>query len=223
MFKKLFRINLYPMFDAEGGGAGGEGANPEGQGNNSSGEGNNQKNQGEGNNKTFTQEDLNRIGATEKRQGIASVLKNLGFEDEEKAKAFVNKYRQQEEDKKDDLTKAQENLQTEKKAKEEAEKRADLADKKFKVATMGVPSANIDDVVILATSKAVDGKTFDDALKELKTSYPTLFSAESQNRGTGTGGTHPSSRKHGDNSGLAKRLAEQRKNTSGTKSKYFSS
>ena len=80
----LFRKNFMPFLEEDGkGGAGGTGGEP-GGGEPSGGAEDQNKGQ-----KTFTQEDLNRIAAQEKRQGANSILKALGFESEEKAKEYL--------------------------------------------------------------------------------------------------------------------------------------
>lgn len=175
--------------------------------------------------KTFTQAELNRIAAQEKRQGAASVLKALGFEKEDDAKAFVEQYRKAEASKKDDLQKAQDKLANETKAKAEVEKKADLLEKKLKVLEKGVPAASADDVVLLATAKAVDGVSFDDALETVKTTYPALFGEHQEAGGTGGSGNPPRGGAGGDASSIGKRLAEKR-NTSkarNDKHSYFNS
>lgn len=220
MYRSLLErfLNL-KMMDGEGsGGTGGTGSD--------GGAGGSEGGEGEKGEKTFTQEDLNRIAAQEKRQGAASILKALGFEKEEDAKKFVETYRKAENEKKDDLEKAKEETETEKKAKLEAEKKADMLEKKFKVVAAGVSADKADDVLILANAKAVDGKSFEDALEEVKKSYPSLFEQQSSdpNKGTGTGGNPPRSKGGSGQSTLGKRLAEQRRASSqnNTKKSYFS-
>lgn len=165
--------------------------------------------------KVFTQAELNRIAAQEKRQGMASVLKSLGFEKEEDAKAFVEQYRKAEEEKKDELQKAQESIDAEKKAKADAERKADLLDKKFKVVSAGVSADKADDVVTLALAKVTEDKDFDTVLEELKTAYPVFFETATADKGTGSGGTPPrATNKSTTDSGIGKRLAEQRKTSS---------
>ena len=220
MYRSLLErfLNLKMMDTADSGGTGGTGSDG-GAGGSEGGEG------GKGE-KTFTQEDLNRIAAQEKRQGAASILKALGFEKEEDAKKFVETYRKAEDEKKDDLVKAKEETETEKKAKLEAEKKADMLEKKFKVVAAGVTADKADDVLILANAKAVDGKSFEDALEEVKKSYPSLFEQQSSDssKGTGTGGNPPRGKGGSEQSTLGKRLAEQRKSSSqnNAKKSYFS-
>ena len=220
MFTDLFKTRFLPMMEGEGGG--GTGAMPPTEPsapNEPPAELNAEQP------KSFTQEDLNRIAANEKRQGMSSILRTLGFEKEEDAKAFVEKYKELEDSKKDDLAKAQENLETEKKAKEEAEKKAELLNRKFKVVAAGVSADKVDDIVILATAKMMDGKTFEDVLEDLKKAYPSFFETDSSNTGlgTGTGGNPPRGRNGGSSAGsIGKRLAEQKKTGTSQKKSYFS-
>lgn len=213
----LFRKNLMPFFEGDGkGGTGGTGGEQGGEpkdGDPKDGAGEQNKNQ-----KTFTQEDLNRIAAQEKRQGVNSILKALGFESEEKAKEYLEAKRKEDDEKKDDLQKAKD-------AEAAAEAKAALLEKRFKVVSMGVAADKADDIVTLATAKAVDGKTFEDAVEDLKKTYPELFKGKQEERkGTGSGGNPPRGKNTGDDDSIGKRLAEQRK-TSKSQSKknsYFS-
>lgn len=221
----LFK-RFYPLMSPEGEGGFSGGQSPQSEQNSSQ---NNPNVEGQGNQKssepsqkTFTQEDLNRIAAQEKRQGASSILKALGFENEAAAKDFVKKYRQQEEDKKDDLTKAQEKLSAEVASRELAEKKADLLEKRFKVMAQGVSADKAEDIVILANAKVTEEKDFDTALEELKTAYPSIFSETSPSSGTGTSGNPPRGGRPESSSGLGKKLAEQRKASMTQKNPYFS-
>lgn len=220
----LFRKNLMPFFEGDGkGGTGGTGGEQGGEpkdGDPKDGAGEQNKNQ-----KTFTQEDLNRIAAQEKRQGASSILKALGFESEEKAKEYLEAKRKEDDEKKDDLQKAKDAEAAANTAKAAAEAKAALLEKRFKVVSMGVAADKADDIVTLATSKAIDGKTFEDAVEDLKKTYPELFKGKQEERkGTGSGGNPPRGKNTGDDDSIGKRLAEQRK-TSKSQSKknsYFS-
>ena len=94
----------------EDGGAGGSGGTGDGDGNGNK-------------DKTFTQEELNSIIASEKQKNQAAVYKHLGFESAEDAKAFIDKYKEEEDKKKDDLTKANEQAEALRKEKEAEEKK----------------------------------------------------------------------------------------------------
>ena len=209
---KFMFLKFLPFMEEDGKGGTG-GGDPEGGSND---DGNNG-----GSEKTFTQEDLNRIAAKEKRDGIASILKTLGFEKEEDAKKFVETYRKAEEDKKDDLEKSKEATAKEKKLKEEAEAKANELEKKLKVVSQGVSSDKADDIIVLANAKEIDGKSFDDALEEVKKAYPSLFEGE-QAGGTGHNGNPPRKGGKENNSSIGKRLAEQRKTGTQSKNSYFS-
>lgn len=193
------------------GGSGGGGGDPAGNGDNGS---------GGAEDKTFTQEQVNSMIAAEKRKNLSSVYKGLGFDSEEAAKAFVDKYKGEEEKNKTDLVKAQERasqLEAEKNA--EAAKAQDLQ-YKFDAMAEGCDAKSAADVVVLAKAKMSDDKDFAAALKEVKEQYPAMFGQtdNGDGGGTGGGGTSPRSKlKSGDLSGIGKRLAEQRKQNNTTK------
>ena len=193
------------------GGSGGGGGDPAGNGDNGS---------GGAEDKTFTQEQVNSMIAAEKRKNLSSAYKGLGFESEEAAKAFVEKYKGEEEKNKSDLVKAQERasqLEAEKNA--EAAKAQDLQ-YKFDAIAEGCDAKSAADVVVLAKAKMSDDKDFAAALKEVKEQYPAMFGQTDNGNGGGTGGggTSPTSKlKSGDLSGIGKRLAEQRKQNNTTK------
>lgn len=193
------------------GGSGGGGGDPAGNGDNGS---------GGAEDKTFTQEQVNSMIAAEKRKNLSSVYKGLGFDSEEAAKAFVDKYKGEEEKNKTDLVKAQERasqLEAEKNA--EASKAQDLQ-YRFDAMAEGCDAKSAADVVVLAKAKMSDDKDFAAALKEVKEQYPAMFGQTDNGNGGGTGGGGTSPRqklKSGDLSGIGKRLAEQRKQNSTTK------
>lgn len=171
--------------------------------------------------KTFTQEDLNRIAAQEKRQGQSSILKALGFESEEDAKKYLDAKRKEDDEKKDDLQKAQEAEQAAQAAKKAAEAQAELLEKKYKVIAMGVPANNVDDIVVLANAKVTDKHSFEDALESIKKSYPALFT-EGSNSGGGTGGSgNPPRGGKKETESMGKRLAEKRKSSVVKDDTYF--
>lgn len=193
------------------GGSGGGGGNPAGNGDNGS---------GGAEDKTFTQEQVNSMIAAEKRKNLSSVYKGLGFDSEEAAKDFVDKYKGEEEKNKTDLVKAQERA-----SQLEAEKRAEAAKAqdlqyRFDAMAEGCDAKSAADVVVLAKAKMSDDKDFAAALKEVKAQYPAMFGQTDNGNGGGTGGGGTSPRqklKSGDLSGIGKRLAEQRKQNSTTK------
>ena len=121
--------------------SGGGGGNPARNGDNVS---------GVAEDKPFTQEQVNSMIAAEKRKNLISVYKVPGFDSEEAAKAFVDKYKGEEEKNKTDLVKAQERasqLEAEKNA--EASKAQDLQ-YRFDAMAEGCDAKSAADLVILA-------------------------------------------------------------------------
>lgn len=174
--------------------------------------------------KTFTQDQVNSMIAAEKRKNLSSVYKGLGFDSEEAAKEFVEKYRDQEEQAKSDLVKEQE--KSKQLAAEKAAEQAKAQDLQYKFDAMaeGCSAKSAADVVVLAKAKMSDDKDFEAALKEVKEQYPAMFGqTDNAGGGTGGGGTSPRGKlKAGDLSGMGKRLAEQRKENNATKENdYF--
>lgn len=216
------RMRLLCKLDADGGDGGGTGSsgegNPDDKGGNAGGA------DGGSNDKTFTQEQVNSMIAAEKRKNLSSMYKGLGFESEEDAKAFVEKYKQEEEKNKSDLVKAQEAAK-----KAEAEKKAEQSKAqdlqyRFDAMAEGCDAKSAEDVVVLARAKMSDEKDFATALKEVKEQYPAMFGQDgSSGGGTGGGGTSPRKKlSSGDLTGMGKRLAEQRKQNNTAKSnEYF--
>ena len=195
---------------------------PDGSG---SGDGGNDPDGGNEPGKTFTQEDLNRIAAQEKRQGAASTLKELGFDKLEDAKAAIEAYNQQKQANMTEIERVQQEKAEEAKKAKAAEEKAEFVEQKFAAVSAGCSANNAADVVMLAKSRMTDAKTFEDALKEIKEQYPQMFekSNDGSNSG-GTGGTGNPPRKPmkpGEEGSRAKRLAENRKLANSQKSSYF--
>lgn len=176
-----------------------------------------------GQEKTFTQNQVNSMIAAEKRKNFSSVYKSLGFESEEAAKEFVEKYKDQEEQEKSDLVKEQE--KTKQLAAEKAAEQAKAKDLQYRFDAIaeGCDVKSAADVVVLVKAKMSDDKDFAAALEEVKEQYPAMFGHADNFFGTGGGGTSPRSKlKVGDVSGIGKRLAEQRKENNKVKNyDYF--
>lgn len=218
MSKWIFE-KFMPFFEADGG-AGGQ------SGNSGGGEGQNDDPAAQGQkSKLFTQDDLNRVAAQEKRQSQAALLKSLGFDDEKSAKSFLEQARKDQESKKTELEKAQDALGKEQAAKTELEDKVTALERSLAVISAGVPAENASDVAMLAASKMTDGKSFEDGLEEVKKAYPMLFDKQGQNGqagGTGTGGTPPRGSSRASGGELGKRIAEQRtKNNNSNQNLYF--
>lgn len=209
-YESLFnRIGLqFFATDGAEGGAGGEGGDQNGQGD-------------QGGAKTFTQEDVNRMMASEKRSARSALLKELGYEVKDgKFSETITSIKQVL-----DASKTQQQLDQE--AAEKAKN--DLAAEQSKISalqarvdvmTAGVKSEFVDDAIAMLTPQVTEQKPLSKLLEEYKTKYPTWF-GESSNQGSG--GTGSSSRNNrnrsGNTQGLGKRLAES--NKSAVKSSYF--
>lgn len=192
---------------------------------------NEQNEQGNGNNankpsgsgeKTFTQEDVNRMMTREKKQGRNSAYNELGIDPNdtksiEFIKAIVSAQNgQAQEVGNDNDTIARQNEQL-----AEAEHRAAVAEAKAEAMTLGVKPQFVDDVVTLATVRIAEqeGAEFKTIIGELKQKYPVWFGNADDddlpNAGQkGTGSSIKSdSGSNGSNKedGLGKRLAAQRK------------
>lgn len=172
--------------------------------------------------KTFTQEQVNSMIATEKRNFQSKAYKSLGFDTEEDAKAFIEKYREQEENNKSELEKAQQRAATLEAEKKAEQLKAQTLENRFKAIKEGCPAESADDVVVLAMAKVSDTKDFETALKEIKDQYPAMFGKV---EGNGTGGGRTVARKKlqaGDTAGMGKRLAEaKKKNLAASSNEYF--
>lgn len=170
--------------------------------------------------KTFTQEQMNALAASEKRSGRQSVLKELGFEisdDQsytkalEDAKAAINATK----------TRAQLDAEALKKAetaKSTAEAEASGLRVQVEALKFGVNPESLDDVITLAMPKVSDTNPISKVLEEMKTKYPVFFNASGSD-GTGTSASHARGKSSGGSEGIGKRLASSSKSTA--KSSYF--
>lgn len=182
-----------------------------------------------GNEKTFTQKEVNAIMAKEKRQGKNSVLKNLGFESEEDAKKAFNLLKALTDSQKTDEQKVIEEKDEVAKGKDKAEERAIKAENKLACLMAGVSKDCIDDVLAIASAKVDEDNELSDVLEDMKKNKKyALFFGESEesddepsngNKGTGA---KPKNNKGGNDEpgNLGERLA---KNSSkpAKKSSYF--
>lgn len=165
-------------------------------------------------NKTFTQEDINRIAAREKAEGRRAILKELGIEDTEDARNAVKTYLAQQESNKSDLQKANDRASKAEKAKTDAEERATALQQKFDAIAAGAKTETVDDLVALARTKVTDKVDFKAALELVKKSYPVFFNeGQQQNANVGTGGGTNHSRNGGSGPSLGERLAKSRMGT----------
>ena len=106
-------------------------------------------------NKTET----NKINVEEtKKQGVNEILAALGVDSKEDLQTIVSKYQQEQENKKTDLEKANDSNKTLTKRLVEEKERADIAEAKLAAITLGAKPDLVDDLVIVAKSKATEDK-----------------------------------------------------------------
>ena len=185
----------------------------------------NQEGTGNQSGKTFTQEDVNRLLKNEKESAKKALLKELGVEDAKSAKEGLAKYKEILDKDKTAAEKAGEDLAAETKAKQEAEKRALLAEAKVEVLSAGCKPEYLEDVITLALRKVSDDKDLAAVVKEMKEEpkYSAFFGESDSGSGDkGTGGGAGFKRKEGSdkNGGLGSRLGAQVVNNT-AKNPYF--
>lgn len=216
--------------DQNNAGATGENNNTTGNDNNkSTGDNGNGKGTGE---KTFTQDDVNRMMTREKKQGANSVYNELGIKPgDKKSIEAVKKFL---ESQKTDAQKEAESIAANNAALEEANHKLALAEAKAEAMQLGVQAQFVDDAVTLALGKVAneEGTDIKTALGELKTKYPVWFEngsgddgkdskAKTGQKGTGSSVKSGSKDKGDESKNLGARLAANRKSNAGKKS-YWS-
>lgn len=182
--------------------------------------------------KTFNQDQVNRMMTREKNQGRAAALKELGIDPKDtKAMAMVKAFiESQKTDEQKDAEQKAANARTE----QENARRILVAEAKAEAMVAGVQPKFVDDIVTLVVAKMGDDTDLKTLIGEFKTKYPTWFEVSDEDdkggkggsggkktgqRGTGSSVKGDSGNKGGkDDKGLGARLAAQRKSSSGKKS-----
>lgn len=168
--------------------------------------------------KSFTQEQVNRMIASEKKQGKTAALKELGIDPGDTKmiammKAFI-------ESQKTDEQKEVETQLAEAAKLAEANQRVLIAETKAEAMQLGAKTQYVEDIVTLISAKMTDDADIRTLITELKTKYPTWFGAEDEDdksktgqRGTGSSINSNSGKgnKSNEDKGLGARLAAQRK------------
>ena len=200
--------------DGAGSGAGGEGGNAGTEG----GQGNDAGNQGTGA-KTFSQEEVNRMMANEKRSARSALLKELGYEVKDgkyaetvaTIKGILDQGKTQQQLDQEARTTAETNLAAERSKNSALQARVD-------VMTAGVKPEFVADAIAMLLPQVTEQKPLSKLLEEYKTKYPAWYGESSSSGGTGSS-TKNGRNTGGTQSGLGKRLAES--NKSAAKSSYF--
>lgn len=212
---KLKGIGL--QFFADGGDPG-AGGNPEGGAGGAGGSGGTSGEGGGTQTKTFTQEEVNRMLANEKRQGRQAALKALGLDPndkdaEKKAKAIIDTQKTQAE-------RDSEAVKTAQTAQADAEAKATAAERKLSALTSGCKKEFIEEVIALASAKVNDSTDFEAALKAVKEKCPAFFD-DDNDPGTGGGQGHRR-QKQGEKPGSrGAALAQSAISSNPTKNPYF--
>lgn len=210
--ERMFPLNLQFFADDSNDNGNDQSGNEDQNSNDNSGE------------KTFTQTEVNNMMAKEKNEGKRSILKSLGFKNEDEAKEAITKYNEIIESKKTDEDKAKETMKKIKDDASEALNRALIAESKLACFALGINKDYIDDVLAIASNKVTEDKDLETVLKEMKDDekYKSFFVSENQNNSSGTGSNAGHSNNVGDKfkQGYGERLAKNNKSKQ-TKSSYF--
>lgn len=175
-------------------------------------------------NKTET----NKINVEEtKKQGVNEILAALGVDSKEDLQTIVSKYQQEQENKKTDLEKANDSNKNLTKRLVEEKERADIAEAKLAAITLGAKPDLVDDLVIVAKSKATEDKKILDVIEEIKKSNSgsVYFVSEEEDKKrrtvtrTNSKMQEKKQKEEKEEGGLAQRLFARKQTT---KSSYFS-
>lgn len=177
--------------------------------------------------KSFSQSQVNKMMAKEKRQGKNAAFKELGIDPkDEKTVKMLKAFVKSQNEGKGDVNDKNDYRES------EAEKRATIAEAKLTAINLGVKPKYAEDVVTLAMSKMSKDEDSDmeSIISEFKIKYPNWFGLEAEDedgkkggekkkQGTGSS-VKPDSDKGGKQKGLGERLAAQR-NASKAKKSYW--
>lgn len=176
--------------------------------------------QGGGTPKTFTQEQVNGMMAAEKRSGRLALLKELGYEVKDGAKAsdviaqvkgILDSGKTQQQRDQEAREKAEGDLSAEQAKSKQLQAKIDAM-------TAGVKPEYVDDAIALLSPRITDQKPLSKLLEESKEKYPNWFGEAEGSKGTG-GSTNPPRGKGSNTEGLGKRLAQA--NKPAAKSSFF--
>lgn len=187
-------------------------------------------------NKTFTQEQVNRMMTREKSQGRNAAYKELGIDP--KDSKMVSMFKAFIESQKTDEQKTAESEAENQTKMNEAEHRAQVAEAKAEAMMLGVKTQFVDDIVTLALAKMTEDSDLKTIIGEFKTKYSAWFGESDEDdkngkdkdkdkekdktgqKGTGSSVKTSKEDKKADEKGLGARLAAQRRGT-GKKTSYW--
>ena len=142
----------------------------------------NQNNQAQQNNAVQNNQQV------EQKDTLKEFMEKNGIEDSEALSKFWEDHKKAEDAKKDDLTRANDTITNLTKKLNEAENRAVIAEAKISAMKLGARPELVDDLVIVAKSRATGDKTVETVISEIKGSDSGKFyfvDEFEQNNGTG--------------------------------------
>lgn len=163
--------------------------------------------------KTFTQDEVNSLLASTKKEAKKNVLSSLGFKSEAEAKNSISMLNKLLDDESAD--------NSEDNKESENEKRALAAESKLTCLLAGVDKDSIDDVIAIANKKVTQEKDLSKVLEEMKEEkrYSSFFCED--NKGTGSDPGHSGNTDDNSDS-YGKRIASMNKSSSSNgKSNFF--
>ncbi|HEM4727797.1 TPA: hypothetical protein U1049_000299 [Streptococcus suis] len=122
--------------------------------------------------KTFSQEDVNRVGKKEHKSGYAKAIKDLGFADVESAKEALKAYEDWQESQKTEADKQTELLASKDRELASALDANKRLEAKLSALTQGVNAESVDDVIALSERLVNEDTTIDEAIKQVVGKYP---------------------------------------------------
>ncbi|MFC4075228.1 hypothetical protein [Salinithrix halophila] len=168
------KMNLQ-FFADQGGDDGGDGADPQ-----AGDAGDNNDPQDGGEEKTFTQDDINRIATKEKRRAEEKILKQLGVDNFDNAKEGLKKFREWQESQMSETEKQAERL------KELEQQHSTIANEnatlkaQMSAVKAGVNADAVADVVTLAKNLVDDETDMDAAIQKVVERYPHFKGEQEQ-------------------------------------------
>lgn len=171
--------------------------------------------------KSFTQEEVNRMMASEKRSARSALLKELGYEVKDgkyadtvtAIKTILDAGKTQQQKDQEAKTAAEQALTEERSRVSRLQARVDIM-------AAGVKPAFVDDAITMLLPQVTEEKTLSKLLEEYKTKYPAWFGDSSNgSKGTGSPNNPPKPNGGKDTGEFGKRLAQANKPQS--KSSYF--
>lgn len=227
LIDELFRIGLQFFGDddnnnnqnQEGESQNGD-QNPDNSGDNTNTNNENGKDEG----KTYTNAELQKMMAKEKKQGKSAgkteLMKELGIENLDDFKSSLEDFKKYQESQKSEAEKANEKITKATNEKTSAEKRAELAEAKVEAMKNGVNPQFVDDVITLALAKKQDGEELSDVIEGMKESHKMFFeTSKDDNDGTGNNITGKKTPPKVD--GIGATLGKKKAESNSVKSSYF--